>query len=259
MPFCRRGNAGEARPASREACHDQRVIAFIVPAHNEARLLGATLQAIAGATRELALAHEIVVVDDASTDDTAAIAAAAGARVVRIEARHIAAARNAGARASHGRLLIFVDADTRIDAAVLSAALSAMQRGAVGGGARVCLSGKQRLYVRWLLAVLMRIFRGTRIAPGCFLFCSRDAYVATGGFDEGYFAGEDVAMSRALARQGRFVILRQPVWTSDRKLRMFSTGDHLRLVWRFLLRGRRILRSREALALWYSDRRHGPE
>lgn len=259
MPFCRRGDAGKPRLASREACHDQRVIAFIVPAHNETRLLGATLHAIAGAARELALAHEIVVVDDASTDDTAAIAAAVGARVVRIEARHIAAARNAGARIATGDTLVFVDADTTINAAVLAAALARLRDGAVGGGAAVRLRGNPNWRERWLVNLLVPAFRLVRIAPGCFVFCTRAAFDACGGFDETYFAGEDVAISRALARQGRFDILREAVWTSDRKLRTFSFRDHLRLAWIFLLHGRRSLRSREHLKLWYAKRRHGPE
>ena len=64
-----------------------------------------------------------------------------------------------------------------------------------------------------------------------------------------------MAISRALARQGRFVILRESVRTSERKLRTFRARDHLRLLWRFALRGRRILRDREALAIWYGQRR----
>jgi GT2 family glycosyltransferase len=109
----------------------------------------------------------------------------------------------------------------------------------------------ERLFTR----LLMVAFRWTRIAPGCFLFCSRDAFDAVGGFDLRWYAGEDVAMSRALAAHGRFVILRASVLTSDRKLRTFSLVDHLRLALQFVLRGPRILRSRHALGLWYARRR----
>lgn len=66
-------------------------------------------------------------------------------------------------------------------------------------------------------------------------------------------------MSRALARHGRTVILRQPAWTSDRKLRTFGATAHLQLMLRFALRGPRILRSRDHLAMWYDKRRHGPQ
>jgi GT2 family glycosyltransferase len=104
------------------------------------------------------------------------------------------------------------------------------------------------------VAAAVALVRALRIAPGCFVFCTRAAFEATGGFDEAWYAGEDVAMSRALARVGRFVLLREHVLTSARKLHTFSVAEHLLLGSRFLLRGRGVLRSREHLALWYERR-----
>ncbi|MDQ3511892.1 MAG: glycosyltransferase [Pseudomonadota bacterium] len=230
-------------------------LSFILPAHNEARLLGSTLDAIHAAAGGMHNDYEIIVVDDASTDSTAHIAAHAGAKVVRVEHRHIAAARNAGARHATGSLLLFVDADTLIDAAVLRAAIQAIAAGAVGGGAAVRLQGRAAMSERLLECLLVWAFRAVRIAPGCFVFCTRPAFDAAGGFDLSYYAGEDVAISRALARQGRFVILREAVHTSARKLRTFSGWEHLRLALRFAVRGRRVLRSRDELGLWYGKRR----
>ena len=234
-----------------------RTCSFVIPAHDEAALLGDTLAALQAAADQLQLDYEVVVVDDASTDDTADIARRAGARVLQVSHRHIAATRNAGAGRDAGARLAFVDADTRVDATVLSAAIAAMDAGAVGGGCAVRLAGKVRLTERWFTALVMQVFRITRIAPGCFIFCTREAFDRVGGFDESLYAAEDVAMSRALARQGRFVILREAVWTSDRKLRTFSVADHLRLMLQVAFRGRRALRSREHLGLWYDKRRHG--
>lgn len=230
-------------------------VSFIVPAHDEARLLGGTLEALHAAARGLGLAYEIVVVDDASTDDTAQVARDRGARVVHVDHRHIAATRNAGARAATHGVLVFVDADTLIDAPLLAAALRALDEGAVGGGAAVDFIGALSPHERLLAVVAQRVFRRTGIAPGCFVFSTRAAFEAAGGFDETWYAGEDVAISRALARQGRFVILREAVRTSERKLRTYGARDHLRLLWRFALRGRRILRDRDALGLWYGGRR----
>lgn len=230
-------------------------VSFVVPAHDEARLLGHTLDTLQAAAATLGLACEVLVVDDASTDATADIARAHGARVLRVEHRHIAATRNAGARATLHPVLVFVDADTLVDATVLGAALDALRGGAVGGGAGVEFIGATAAHTRVLAAMTMRAFRRTGIAPGCFIFCTRDAFEAAGGFDETWYAGEDVAISRALARQGRFVILRASVRTSERKLRTFGARDHLQLLWRFALRGRRILRDRDALELWYGKRR----
>ena len=230
------------------------MISFIVPAHNEARLLGATLEALHAAAGALRLDGEVIVVDDDSSDGTAQVARAHGARVLQVRHRHIAATRNAGARAAGGDRLCFVDADTLVDAVVLRAALQALDDGAVGGGAAVRLQGPLAPHERLVEAWSIHLFRLTRIAPGCFVFCTREAFEAAGGFDEDYYAGEDVALSRALARQGRFVILREAVVTSSRKLRSHSIAEHFRLVGRFLLSGRRMLSSRRHLDFWY-DRR----
>lgn len=231
------------------------MISFIVPAHNEARLLGATLAALHAAARACAVTYEILVIDDASTDRTAEVAIEAGARVLRVEHRHIAATRNAGAREAAGDVLVFVDADTLVGADVLRAALDALARGAVGGGAAVRLSGPVNAHERAMIEASVIGFRLARIAPGCFVFCARAAFEAAGGFDERWFAGEDVALSRTLARLGRFVILREAVYTSARKLRTHSALDHLRLLARFAWRRRGLLRSRQGLDLWYGERR----
>ncbi len=218
-------------------------------------MLGATLQSLHDAARLTGQSYEVLVVDDASDDGTAAVAVARGAQVLRVEHRHIAATRNTGAAASTGEWLLFVDADTQVNAAVLGAAMQALRGGVVGGGARVCLQGQVAWHVRAATALFAWAFRMTGIAPGCFLFCTRAAFKAAGGFNTSLYAGEDVALSRALARQGRFQILREAVHTSARKLHTFSAWDHLKLMLRFALRGQHLLTSRKHLDLWYGKRR----
>ena len=233
------------------------MLSIIVPAHDEAARLPATLQALhAAASATVGTGgYEIVVVDDASSDGTGEVASAAGARVLRVEYRHIAATRNAGAREVRGDTLVFVDADTLVDAALLRAALVALEAGAVGGGATVALRGPLAWHVRAGLAASNWLLRRMRAAAGCFVFCRRDAFEAVGGFDEGWYAAEDIALSRALATQGRFVVLRERVSTSARKLRSHPLREHLWLLLRFAVRGRGLLRSRDALGLWYGGRR----
>src|SRR6202171_3539868 len=111
------------------------MISFVVPAYNEERYLGAALESIHSAAHAIGEPYEIVVANDASTDGTAALAQAAGARVVNVEHRQISRTRNSGAKAATGDPLIFVDADTRVNEAVVRAALAAMDAGAIGGGA----------------------------------------------------------------------------------------------------------------------------
>src|SRR5262249_51904043 len=74
------------------------MLSFIVPAYNEQLLIGRTLGALHAAAGALREPYEVIVADDASTDETAAIAHAHGAQVVSVNHRQIAATRNAGAR-----------------------------------------------------------------------------------------------------------------------------------------------------------------
>lgn len=233
-------------------------VSFVVPANDEQRLIGATLDAIHRSARAAGIDYEIVVADDASTDRTAQIAVERGARVVTVAHRQIAATRNAGARAACGRFLFFIDADTLIHPAYVEAAMAAMRAGASGGGAGVRLLGRPAWHERIGQTAMIHAFRWFGVTPGCSLFCTRDAFEAVGGFDEGYYAGEDVAMGRALARHGRVAILKEVVMTSPRKLRTHSLGEQLRLLARFLWRGRRMLRTRSGLELWYGKRRDEP-
>lgn len=237
---------------------DDPQLSFIVPAHNEQRLVAACLEAIHASAREVQASYEVIVVDDASTDETAIIAARHNARVLRVEHRQIAASRNCGGHAAQGEWLFFIDADTLINPAYLTAALRVLRDGASGGGAGVKLIGPTRLHERFGQWLMIHVFRAVGVTPGCSLFCTRTAFQAIGGFDERYYAGEDVAMGRALARHGRLVIVHEVVMTSARKLRTHSLGYQLRLLVRFLWRGRRMLHSRDELEMWYGDRRDEP-
>lgn len=235
------------------------VISFIVPAYNEERLLGATLDALHAAARAAGEPYELIVVDDASTDRTATIAADHGAALVSVAHRQIAATRNSGARQANGDWLIFVDADTIVNEAVVGAAIEALRGGAAGGGAAVEFDGTVPLYATLLLPVLVWSFRSAGLAAGCFLFCTRNAFAAAGGFDEAFYGAEELVMSRALKRHGRFVVLRQAVTTSGRKLRTHSVGEMLAVLARLALRGPRAVKQRQGMDLWYAERREDPQ
>lgn len=89
-------------------------VSVIIPAHNAAQFLAAT---IASAQQQTLAAIEIIVVDDGSTDDTAAIIKALAAEDARVKLeavypnQGVANARNVGVRAAHGEYVAFLDAD----------------------------------------------------------------------------------------------------------------------------------------------------
>jgi glycosyltransferase involved in cell wall biosynthesis len=231
------------------------VISFIVPAYNEELELPATLRAIYDAATQASEEFEVIVVDDASTDTTANIARDAGAKVVSINRRQIAASRNAGARVARGEILFFVDADTRINAVHVREGIAALRSGFAGGSARIRVDDN----VPWLGHAFLKLFSAIyfagKLGAGAFIFATRQNFETVGGFDEQYFAGEEVFLSLALKKLGKFKILPEPMITSGRKLRMHS-GWHLwRRSIRMMLGGLSSYRSRDQLDLWYDGKR----
>jgi glycosyltransferase involved in cell wall biosynthesis len=232
------------------------MLSFIVPAYNEEHELPRALASIREAAEMAGQPFEIIVVDDASTDATAAIAKAAGAAVVPVRFRQIAAVRNAGARAARGDILFFVDADTSISSSHLTGALIALKTGCAGGGARVIPEAPVPFWGRVFVRVFSAFyFTLSNLGAGAFLFTTRENFGAIGGFDEQLFAGEEIFFTRALKKMGRFKLLPEPVITSGRKLRMHSAAFILKRSFSLLVGGRRGIQSREKLDLWYDGKR----
>ena len=231
------------------------MLSFIVPAYNEELELESTIVAIRTAVSRAAHPYEIIVVDDASTDATPHIAGQAGARVILINRRQIAAARNAGAHVAQGEYLFFVDADTRINHAHIVEAIAALQGGYAGGSARVVADGFIPLWSRILLRIFCTLYFGLNLGAGAFLFTTPRNFHAIGGFDEQYFIGEEVWFSLALKRLGRFKVLREPILTSGRKLRIYSAREVLGNSLAGLLSCFGAARSRAELHLWYDGKR----
>lgn len=95
-------------------------ISFIVPAFNAAARIATALRSVAGRADV-----EVIVVDDGSSDDTAAVAAAfPGVTVIRTENGGVSAARNVGIQAASGDYIALLDDDDWIDSQALDAVLS---------------------------------------------------------------------------------------------------------------------------------------
>jgi glycosyltransferase involved in cell wall biosynthesis len=236
---------------------------FVIPAHNEQAYLPATLASVHRAMSSIATHRgEIVVTDNDSSDRTSEVATDGGARVVFEEHRQIARARNVGGHFARGRYLIFLDADTCINAALLRSTLAALDGGEVcGGGTLMQFDRPGFRALEWGARGWNWVSRRLRWACGAYVFCHRQAFTETGGFDERYYASEEIWFSRALARWGRargmrFVILDEPIVTSARKLEWFGLSGLLRMLFTILLPG--AIRRRDACAFWYSRPQEKP-
>jgi glycosyltransferase involved in cell wall biosynthesis len=247
------------------------MLSFIIPAHNEAHWIGKCLESIRTAMEKVAEPYEVIVVDDASTDATREIAqqkfdnwqrttsdqrlttnALISARTLRVEHRKISAVRNAGAHASSGDILFFIDADTQANEPAMRAALAALRAGAAGGGCAPEFDGQKPWWARIIIWFAVTIGRRARLVGGCFHFCTRDAYNAIGGYNENLRAGEDMAFCLAIKKIGRFVVPAATVVTSARKLNVVTPWEVISLLVTIAIRGPRYESS------WIVDILYGP-
>jgi glycosyltransferase involved in cell wall biosynthesis len=177
-------------------------LSVIIPAYNEEHYLPQTLQALHRA--QLHYPCEIVVVDNNSTDRTAAVAAEFGARVVQEHIHNIAAVRNVGASAATGRVLVFIDADTVVDPATLQAIAEATEyRNVVGGAVAVTYTPFRRAWVAWYIKGWAFWGRVVHMALGAAQFCRSDVFRDVGGYDESIYVGEDIDFYWRMRRQAR--------------------------------------------------------
>lgn len=212
---------------------------IVIPAWNESLFIVDAINAAKSAMEQQRFIGELIVVDNNSTDDTASKASRAGATVVFEPVNQIARARNTGANAATGAWLIFIDADSAVNASLLTIVLEALAGGKViGGGSTILPDHKISGFGSNVLSFWNWVSVKTRTAAGCFVYCQRDAFEKVGGFSEKVYAGEELHLSRKLRKlakqQGkRFVIqTASPIVTSTRKLEWYSP---LQMIWQFLL------------------------
>ena len=239
-------------------------ISVIVPAFNEAKLLGRCLEHIRAAGKafaELGWETELIVCDNNSTDRTPEIARTAGARVVFEPVNQISRARNRGAWAATGDWFVFVDADSYPHAELFAAVAEAIRGGrALGGGTTVRMD-EATLIPRILSRVWNVISRLRRWVAGSFIFCEANAFRELGGFSEELFASEEIEFSKRLkrlaGREGRrlAILHRHPLVTSGRRSHLSSPMEYLQLLIQTIRHRGANLKSREACRLWYDGRR----
>jgi GT2 family glycosyltransferase len=179
------------------------MVSFIIPVKNDAARLARCLASIRAFPD--ALAREVVVVDNGSTDDSAAVAREAGARVLSIPGQRVSALRNAAAALARGQLLAFVDADHELGASWLTAAIEVMQPEKVGAAGALYVAPCNGTWVQRTYGALRGQTRGqseTRWLGSGNLIVRRDVFEALGGFDRGLESCEDVDFCQRLRQAG---------------------------------------------------------
>jgi rSAM/selenodomain-associated transferase 2 len=212
-------------------------ISVIIPAVNES----ATLRPILAAIRSRLVPFETIVVDGRSSDETATIARASGARAVSSPCRQRAYQLNLGANQARGEILLFLHADTVLPEGALDRIVHRLQDPRIVGGAfaRRYASPSRLLRLTCLLARWRNRLIGWHLGDQA-MFVRRGVFFQLGGFRE-VDLFEDLDFSRRLKKFGRLVTLLPCVTSSSR--RFMSAGPArmtLRdffLTMRYLLRG----------------------
>ena len=241
---------------------------IIIPAYNEEDYIAGTLISLTESMNALSnFKGEIIVTDNNSTDRTAVIAEEYGARIVFEEHRQISRARNSGAKEALGKYFIFVDSDTIISQTLLKKTLNTLNSGKYcGGGTIVEFDGHLDFIAKCTLKFWVFLSRTFKWACGAYVFCTRETFIETGGFDERFYASEEIHISRALRRWGRkkgkrFVILEEPIITSNRKLKWYTKRELLIMNLGMLLSLKPFQNRNTCYKMWYKhpDKRNNDQ
>jgi cellulose synthase/poly-beta-1,6-N-acetylglucosamine synthase-like glycosyltransferase len=219
-------------------------ISFVIPAYNEERTIGRCLHSVLRESRRCGHDVEVIVVDNACTDCTAAIASSyPGVRVVREPRKGLLFARQAGFLASRGDLLACVDADTILTRGWIAHALRAFRRNPrlaalTGPYFYYDLSSVTQLFViLWYICsallfgyIAQHLVRRSAMLQGGNYVVRRTALERIGGYDTSIsFYGEDTDLANRIVTTGvvRFTF-RFRLLASGRRLKkegVIATGS----------------------------------
>ncbi len=167
-------------------------LSVIIPAYNEQNFIGNTIKRAIKSCQEAQIDFEIIVVNDASTDETAIIAEKNGANVINVHNRNIGKNRNAGAKKAKFDTILFLDADAAVSAKDIRRSLEFLQNYSI-----VCPFYRFDSFFPPHASFMLNIYNicvsygGPWGGGGGIAFIDRERFQNIGGYNELIFVGED--------------------------------------------------------------------
>jgi glycosyltransferase involved in cell wall biosynthesis len=194
-------------------------LSIIIPTLNEERHVGSLLSDIAAQTRE---PEEVLVVDAGSADGTVAVARRF-ASVRLLEGKPpVACGRNLGGRSATGDVLIFLDADVRLDEEFFEGFLREFERRRLDVACPLYVPFRSTPMVEGFHALLNALFKVSQgVLPsgaGHCIAVRRRVFQGSRGFDPS-LKFDDIELIRRLSRGRRFGVVEERVFVSDRRYR----------------------------------------
>lgn len=187
------------------------MLSVIIPACNEENYLKETIESI---RQQNIKDYEIIVVSDGSTDKTDEIASKHADKFLRLEKRlGPAYAKNAGARLAKGKILVFLDADTKLTKDVLKEIKETTKENVVGT-CKIEPSNKA-LKHRVIMSLKNTLLCPFGVSNGI-VFCTKNTFEKYGTYPQ-LKKREEGVLIRTIKREGEFVMLDKPVINSMRR------------------------------------------
>jgi rSAM/selenodomain-associated transferase 2 len=188
-------------------------VAVVIPVLRDSDALRQLLADLRSQSRR---PESIIVVSGGRDEQIAQIAHQEQLRLIETSASR-GLQLDTGAREADAEILWFIHADARLPSDACDAIVTTVRAGASGGCLRFALQGRSsafRLLLAWLVRV--RIACGGMAYGDQALFCTRDAYLASGGFPHAPLF-EEVPLIRYLRSTRRFAALATPVFVATRR------------------------------------------